>query len=113
MPAALFNITVEQGATWSRDLRLSTSAGPVDLTGYSGRGQVRRSKSKTSAKLADFTVTVVAPATGGIVRITLPASVTAAITVSGFFDIELYTAGDAEVVRLVKGRVTLDKEVTT
>ncbi len=43
MPAAYWKIVIEQGATWRRVLTLSDADGPIDLTGYSARLQIRES----------------------------------------------------------------------
>jgi hypothetical protein len=110
---------VEQGATFALAVTLTDENGDaVDLTGYSGRGQIR---SATGAAMASFTVTVTdAPA--GEVSITLPASALVGsqyITgvayndyTTAYYDIELYTAADASVLRILNGVCRISPEAT-
>jgi hypothetical protein len=121
MPAAYHRITVEQGASFALDITYADSAGDaIDLTGYSGRGQIRLT-AQTGTTLASFTVTVT-DAEAGEVSVTLPASAlsgNAAITgtthddyTEAVYDIELYTAADANVIRLLHGPCRISPEVT-
>lgn len=121
MPAGIYLIEIEQGASFSMDVTYLDSAGdPVDLTGYSGRGQIRLT-AQTATTLASFTVTITAAAAGEV-SISLPASAlvgNAAITgtsysdkTSAVYDIELYTAADADVIRLLQGTCLISPEVT-
>ena len=121
MPAGIYLIEIEQGASFSMDVTYLDSAGdPVDLTGYSGRGQIRLT-AQTATTLASFTVTIT-DAAAGEVSISLPASAlvgNAAITgtsysdkTSAVYDIELYTAADADVIRLLQGVCLISPEVT-
>jgi hypothetical protein len=121
MPAAYHRITVEQGASYALDVTYADAAGdPIDLTGYSGRGQIRLT-AQTGTALASFTVQVT-DAEAGEVTVTLPASAlvgNAAITgtthddfTNAVYDIELYTAQDANVIRLLHGPCRISPEVT-
>lgn len=52
MPASKYDIYAEQGSTFKLFLQYKTKAGiPIDLTGYTGEMQVRRSVSDTQAIL--------------------------------------------------------------
>lgn len=121
MPAAYHRITVEQGASFALDLTYADSAGdPIDLTGYSGRGQIRLT-AQTNTTLASFAVTIT-DAVAGEVTVTLSASAlvgNAAIVglahddyTHAVYDIELYTAQDADVIRLLHGPCRISPEVT-
>ena len=119
MPAAVYRMHVEQGATFAITTTLTDEAGdPVDLTGYSGRGKIR---SATGTAMANFTVTITdAPA--GEVSITLPAgALVGSPDITGvayneyttaYYDIELYTAADASVLRILNGVCRISPEVT-
>ena len=68
---------------------------------------------KTSTDVAaSFTCTIPIP-TNGIVKMELPASTSSDMSAGLFFyDLEIHTAGDAIVKRLIEGKVTLNQEVT-
>jgi hypothetical protein len=124
MPAANYNITIEQGASFSRTLTLKDSSGiPINLTGWTIRGQIRASQNASSA-LATFTGTVANQGTNpGEATISLTPTQTAAIpqnpdattaqakTINYLYDIEGLRP-DTSVVRLLQGKVTLSPEIT-
>ncbi len=133
MCAATRNIIIEQGATWTDTLTWKTGdlATPVDLTGYTGRMQIRATKDSVTP-ISD--ITPVLGAATGTITCSLTADQTAAldftgapdgyvnsdmdangkpITASGpcaVYDLEL-TQG-ANVLRLVQGLVCLSRRVT-
>jgi hypothetical protein len=60
-----------------------------------------------------FVCTVTTPATDGIVKMELPATTSSAMTAGVYFyDLEIHTASDATVKRLIEGKVTINQEVT-
>lgn len=112
MSAAKLNIVIEQGATWSKTLTLTdTDTGlPIDLTGYTFRGQMRTDYDAAAAA-ASFTCTV-ASALEGIVTVYLSATATAAIAYGGYvYDIEMVKP-DTTVARLLYGKAKVTPEVT-
>ncbi len=108
------DLLIPQGATYSHEFDYVNSAGsPINITGYSARMQIRASISDaTTLYVSDpshFTISGAA----GKVTLNIPASITTVWTFSrGVYDIELYTSGDTTVIRLVKGKVKVDPEVT-
>lgn len=112
MAAGQFDITIEQGATWSYRLAVTTSAGAVvPLTGFLARSQVRK-KHSSSEVAATVSCTVDAP--NGLVYLALSSVQTAAIVAGEYvYDVELYDASATPVVRrLVYGVATVTPEVT-
>lgn len=121
MAAGIYHIKVEQGVTRSFSGQYMTPGGtvPRNLTGYLGRGQVKTTKADCR-DLADFVVEIT-NAIEGRFSVTLPA---AALTnkslrskrpdglVDAVYDIELYTADDADVIRVLEGNVLISLEVT-
>jgi len=105
---------MKQGASWSMLLRWytdSTKTVRKNLTGYLGRGQIRLTDD--SAKIIDLTVTISTPPTLGEVVVSLtPTQTTLLDFTVAKFDVELYTTGDADVLRPVQGEIVLDKEIT-
>ena len=115
MPAAVYDLFIEQGATFLKSITWKASAGdPVNLTGYTARMQFRSSVSSS---------TVLATATTEDGRITLGGAAgtidiefsdvdTAAFAfVSAVYDLELESASGF-VTRLLEGGVEVSKEVT-
>lgn len=113
-------ITGKQGATWDFNLIIVKNGAPFDLTGYSVRGQIRKTYSSTSA-IKSFTCTVASPATAGIINVVLAASDTAAIPAGKLptdsasqyvYDFEIYTGTPEVVDRFPQGVLRIDREVT-
>ena len=103
MPAGVYNFDdVEQGISWSYTLHVSG----LDLTGKSVRGQIRATID--GPVLANFTCVV----DGQDILLSMAASVTALLTSSGVYDLEVYSGSPEVVERLLKGRVTVSPEVT-
>jgi len=110
MSAASKNITIDQGSDWALELVIKDSGIVRDITGYSGRAQMRPTKTSTTLTA---TFTCVVTAVEGKVVMSLPAATSASITPGVYFyDLEIYTAADAAVSRLLKGKATVDAEVT-
>ena len=114
MIAGIYNITCEQGATFTRTFTSYNPDGTVfNLTGYSGRMQVRRDLDSTTT-MAELTTAnskmSITPSLGEI-TISLTAAETAALTRDGVYDIEIFN-GSGAVHRVVKGSFRVDKEVT-
>ena len=121
MAAGVYNIKVEQGVTrsFAGQYLLPDGITPKDLTGFSGRGALKLNHSDCT-NLADFDVSISNFIEGRFV-VTLPAS---ALTdkklrskrsdglVEAVYDIELFTASDATVIRVLQGTVLISLEVT-
>lgn len=117
-------LTVEQGATFTHVFTWLDAAGqPVSLAGRRARMQVRAPESQGGGLLLDLTSDQndaqyspsahlrLAPA--GDVEIYLGATRTAQLQSGGVYDLKIESVSDAdEVVRLVQGKVKLDKQVT-
>ena len=125
MRAGKYDITCEQGATFIRTLAVlqpdleNDPTGEtfeiMDLTGYTARMQVRRTL-EDLAKLFELTtengsLDVTFQDQSNIIRIYLPAEVTASVDTSGVYDLELVNQG-GEVSRLVEGKFIVVPEVT-
>lgn len=125
MPAGRYSFTIEQGATTSFQLQYSDSDGnPVDLTGYHARMQIRETipstvvicnlsssldSDGTGLNLSGSSGTL--PLASGSIGVYISAASSSNFDFdSAVYDIELVDG--SEVVRLVQGRIKLDKEVT-
>lgn len=103
------NITIDQGADFSTNILLRDESGNLlDLNGYSGAAQMRRTH--TSLTAIDFTVAILVP-TSEIV-LSLTNQQTANITPGRYvYDVELTTNSNT-ITRIVEGIVTVTPEVT-
>jgi len=127
MPAAKKNLTIEQGATWRDSYTLLQPAPvgtpiadmlPIDLTGYSAKMQVRPDYASTTV-LVELTTEndgiTITPASGKI-DLYISDADTAVLTFTAdpaVYDLELVPpAPGGDVIRLLRGTVTLSPEVT-
>ena len=111
MPAGTYNIVIDQGSDFAIQLTLSEEEIPKNLTGYSARAQMRRTKASDTIS-ATFTCEVRDEA-NGIIVMSLGNQETVNLD-SGlyYYDLEVYTENDANVTRLIEGQVTLTQEIT-
>lgn len=126
MIAGVYNITCQQGSTFSRLLEIEQpdlvadptgqTYEPYDISGYTARMQVRRTIESTTALVTLTTENgglVINPTgeTTNHIRIYMSDDVTASISSSGVYDLEIENA-DGEVSRIIQGAFTLSPEVT-
>jgi hypothetical protein len=111
--SAKLNITIEQGATFSRTISLTDEDGvAIDLTGASVAGQIR--KDYTSDTAYNFTLTIT-DEPGGEITWVLSAATSQDMPVSEtdryVYDVEV-TYADGTIERILEGNVKLTPEVT-
>jgi len=114
MTAGIYDITIEQGATFTLSATWKDSAGtPVNITDYSARMQVR-----PNYESEEILVSLVSPAditlggALGTILATISATATQSLAIQeGVYDLELESAGGV-VTRLLQGRATISREVT-
>jgi len=105
--AIQYNLHVEAGATYTRDIVYTNDDGSLfDLTGYSASMQIRPSVSSSTLTLA---VTPTINTTTSTVSFTLTAVQTAALAGSYVYAIEI--AKSPIVIRLMEGEVIVSPEV--
>ena len=123
MAAGRYNITIEKGATYRRQLQYKDSAGdPIDLTDYSARMQIRQKVTDniihlnlTTTKDADGSGLTITAASGTIdIEISAASSSNFDFGTEGVYDLEIYSgSGDSTyVLRLLEGKVKVSKNVT-
>ena len=125
MAAGRYSFTIEQGSTLNLELKYTDSNGnPINLTGYSGRMQIRPSVasstvyiSLSSSLQADGTglnfsgSNGTTPPTSGSIAIYVSSASSSLLTFdTGVYDLEI-TSGSI-VTRILEGQVKLSKEVT-
>lgn len=125
MRAGSYNMTCEQGSTFTRLIAIEQpdlAADPTgetfenfDLTGYTARMQVRRTIESSTALLTLTTenggLDVIPYEGNNEILINVSASVTASISNSGVYDIEIISP-TGTVSRVLQGIFTLSPEVT-
>tara|TARA_E500000178_G_C17029989_1_gene760087 strand:+ start:22 stop:360 length:339 start_codon:yes stop_codon:yes gene_type:complete len=111
MAAGKHNFTLEQGATFDRQITVQENNQALNLTGYSVRMQMRSTHDSSTIALT-FTTTVASPATEGKINLIATATDTAAIEEGIYvYDLEIESSGGS-VTRLLEGQVTVSPEVT-
>ena len=110
MSAGIYNFTLNQGATFSRQMTVKENNSPLNLTGYTAAMQLRSTYDSSTVALS-MTAAVI-NATQGILSISATATATAALEEGIYvYDLEISTAAGA-VTRLLQGQVTVSPEVT-
>ena len=127
MSAGTYNLVIEQGATFIRVFlwqvggttdcsctTTSTTAVPVDLTGFSADLQIRQTPQSTTILYEGSTANgnIVLGGTAGTITLTIPSTTTAGFSwLRGVYDLILTSSGGI-VTRLLQGSVTVSPDVT-
>ena len=116
MPAGIWNIVADQGATFQRVVTWKDSDNlPQNLTGYTARMQVRDTTDDTDGSVLTLTTEnsrISLGGVGGTIALLVDASTMAAIPAMQYvYDMELISSAGI-VTRLVQGTFIVDAEVT-
>ena len=114
------HLSIERGATYRKTyLYVDSDGNAISLAAYEGRMQIRETVDSTTAIVSLTSdpaagITIELDGETGRVDIEIAADVTEDFTFNfAVFDLELYDPIDTtEVIRLVEGLVTLNKDVT-
>ena len=125
MSAGRYSFTIEQGTTFQLELIYKDSnQTPINLTGYSGRMQIRPTVDSTTVYLtlssslnADGTglnfsgSSGTNPPSSGSIGIYIASCTSSLLNfTNAYYDLEIYSG--STVTRLIEGQVQLSKEVT-
>ena len=125
MAAGRFSFTIEQGSTLSFELQYRDGSGdPINLTGYSGRMQLRETVDSStvlialsSSRAADGTglnfsgSNDATPPTSGSIGVFISAASSSALSFNeAVYDLEIVSG--SVVTRILEGKVRLSREVT-
>ena len=105
------DIIIDQGSTYSGKIPvIGSNKLPVDLTGYSARGQIRRSyQSLTSIS---FSTSIDDPSSG-VIFINLTPAQTGALKAGRYvFDVEIYNTSGSDVIRVCEGQAEVTPRAT-
>ena len=116
MTAGIYNLIVEQGATFTRVITWKDSDDAlVDLTNYTARMMARVNFTDASPifELTTENGGIALGGAAGTITLTISATDTAAFDaqVHGVYDLELIDSSSV-VTRLIRGNVKFDREVT-
>lgn len=130
MIAGVYDITMEQGSTFFRQLTLEQpdlDADPTgntfvnyNLAGHTARMHIRRTVDSATPMISLTTengrisinpFVADSPTRNNEIFLTISAADTATLTMSGVYDLEIVSSGDV-VSKVVRGDVTLIPEVT-
>jgi len=121
MLAGIYNITCEQGSTFSRIITVeypdpddASVMLPWDFTDYTARMQIRRTIESTAVMIELTTENngiEYTDAVNGEATVRMTSAETAALETSGVYDLEIISSS-GDVSKLIKGTFTLLPEVT-
>ena len=111
--AAIANLTIDQGATFSSDVTVKDANGNAfDLTGYTAEAKMAKGYNSTRTRTT-MTTTINADPTTGIVTLSLPATETAALDAPARYVYDLEITSGATVTRVIEGIINIRPNVTT
>lgn len=109
--AVYANLSIDQGSNFSATITVEDQDGiRFDLTGYTARGQIRKTYSSSSA--VNFTVEISNVPTSGKIEISLTANQTLEFKPGRYvYDIEIVQSSGS-VTRVIEGQVDVNPRVT-
>ena len=111
--AAIANLTIDQGATFSSDVTVKDANGNAfNLTGYTATAKMAKGYSSTRTRTT-ITCTINADPTTGIVTLSLTATETAALDAPARYVYDLEITSGATVTRVIEGIINIRPNVTT
>jgi hypothetical protein len=104
------NLTVDQGSSFESTIDITDSENnPVNLTGYTFRGQIRKTYASTTS--VSFTIASSTP-TGGSINLVLSATQTSGIKAGRYlYDVEIISSTNI-VTRVIEGQIEVTPRVT-
>ena len=116
MAAGKHNIKIDQGATFELTLTIKESGSAKDSSSYSARAHLRKTKESTSTS-AVFTCdrdgAGSALSDTGVVTMGLTPAQTNELAEGKYvYDLEIFTANDAIVNRIIEGSATVTRGIT-
>tara|TARA_R110000850_G_scaffold227107_1_gene352252 strand:+ start:397 stop:735 length:339 start_codon:yes stop_codon:yes gene_type:complete len=111
MSAGVYDIAIDQGSDFGVEFQVKVDGVAKDLTNYSARSQIR--KIQTSSDVSAAFTCVVSNAAEGKIQMSLPNADSNVIDAGDYrYDLEIFTAADAAVSRIVQGKVTVNAGTT-
>jgi hypothetical protein len=115
MAAGIYNFTIEQGATFTRQFRYKDANGdPIDLSDHNARMEIKDKIGGTRITGGFFSTGTdgLSITNTNLITLTISSTDTASFNFNtAVYDIEIFTG--TTVIRLLQGKIKLSKEVTT
>lgn len=110
--ATVSNLYVDQGTTFSSIVDLQNQDGtPLNLTGYTVAGQMRKSYQSSTA--ISFVCTIHGDAVDGRIKLQLAPATTTGIRAGRYiYDVEITNTISGDKFRVLEGIVILNPEIT-
>ena len=110
--AAVANLSIDQGATFTSDITVKDVEGTVfNLTGYTAVAKLAKGYSSTRTRTT-MSTTFATDRTTGVLTISLTANQTAALDAERYvYDVEIVSP-TSEVTRVLEGIITVRPEVS-
>ena len=109
--AAIANLTMDQGATFSTVITVYQDDNILDLAGHTAAAQIRKSYSSSSS--TSFTTAIDSTTSTGKITLSLTSTQTAALEEGRYvYDLEITKTADSTVTRPIQGTVTVRPNVT-
>jgi hypothetical protein len=110
--AAVANLSIDQGATFTSDITVKDINGNVfDLTGYTANAKMAKGYSSTRTRTV-ISTTFATDRTTGVLTISLTANQTATLDAERYvYDVEI-TSSTGSVTRVLEGIITVRPEVS-
>lgn len=113
--AAIANLIIEQGATFSTDVTVKGSDGTAfDLTGYTASAKMAKGYASTRTRTT-ISTSLADDLTTGIITLSLTADQTNNLDAPAryVYDVEILRTSDSTVTRVIEGIITTSPSVTT
>ena len=109
--AAIANLTMDQGATFSTVITVYQDDNILDLAGHTAAAQIRKSYSSSTSTA--FTTAIDSTTSTGKITLSLTSTQTAALEEGRYvYDLEITKTADSTVTRPIQGTVTVRPNVT-
>ena len=113
--AAVANLIIDQGATFTSDITVKDNNGNAfNLTGYTAEAKMAKGYASTRTRTT-ITTTISGDPTTGIVALSLTPVQTAALDAPEryVYDVEITQTSSGAVTRVIEGIITVRPNVTT
>ena len=112
--AAVANLIIDQGASFSSDITVKDSNGNAfNLTGYTAEAKMAKGYASTRTRTT-ITSTIASDPTTGVVALTLTSAQTADLDAERYvYDVEITQTSTGAVTRVIEGIITVRPNVTT
>ena len=113
--AAVANLIIDQGATFSSDITVKDANGNAfNLTGYTAEAKMAKGYASTRTRTT-MTTTIASDPTTGVVSLSLTPTQTSALDAPEryVYDVEITQTSTGAVTRVIEGIITVRPNVTT